>query len=662
MASVACETKQETVPDKPLDTLQDRRARQDVDALLENLPQMLDALASYQATQANTLAMVLDPAQQANLPTSSHEDLPAIRSLYAPSKMTPRWFDEQGELNADGVAWFASIKELDTAHGLFSTEFHRTHIEDALALSAPLKPWKPIALDEAQKDALTQWFEKHASSYEKDEDNARLLKALLETGAPLASLQADIDTRTQAYATQLTARHRADVLLSSALARYVRRMKLDNPVWSEDREWPEAMQLTSGTPKDARKAIKIARRHLLIEEALEPFFARKSTSREVLTAHEPPFEQYGRLMKAYKRYQAIVADGGWQPLPESVVKLKKGASSPDVKLIKARLRAESMWDGDDSESFDEALEKAITHYQHTHQIWEKGFMTKETWRSMNVPASRRLLRIRYSLERWRNMRIGPDDEYVFVNIPDFHGEVWGEGERKLRFKVVTGSARKEWNPRTRKHERPRATKLFSDTMEYVVFNPYWNVPKGIVEEEILPKLEEEPDYLETHNYEWHDLPSGNRVMRQTPGAHNALGLVKFLFPNDHNIYLHDTNQKGFFRYPIRAFSHGCMRVKEPMKLAEYLLRRDGKWRDGVIKKWTKPGGGEYWVKLDKPLPVHVEYVVVRVDDEGHAHFLADIYTMESKPMTKLSGKDRAYSILDSARAITTKKMIVAAQK
>lgn len=657
----ACDPKQETVPDKPLDTLQDRRARQDVEALLENLPDMLDALAMLQATKAHTLATALDPAQQGNLPVASHSDLPAVRSLYAPSGMTPRWFDAQGELGSDGVAWLASIKAVETSHGLFAAEFYLPQIDDALRLSSKPPAWKATTLTPNQREALTGWFEQNAARFEQDEDNARLLGALLETGAPLAHLQADIDTRTQSYTTQLSARHRADVLLSSALVHYVRRMKLNNPVWTEDRAWPEALQLTSETPKEARPEIKTARRHVLLEESLSEFFARTKAVRDVLNAHTPHFEQYGRLMTSYARYQKIVAEGGWLTLPETASGLKQGASSPDVALIKARLRAEGMWDGDDSETFGVALKEAIVHYQHTHQIWEKGFMTKETWRSMNVPASRRLLRIRYSLERWRNIRIGGDEEFVYVNIPDFHGEVWGDDERKLRFPVVTGSARKEWDKKKRKHVRPRATKLFSDTMEYVVFNPYWNVPKGIVEDEILPKLEEEPDYLETHNYEWHELSSGNRIMRQTPGKHNALGLVKFLFPNDHNIYLHDTNQKGFFSYPIRAFSHGCMRVEDPMKLAEYMLRRDGKWQDNAIKNWTKPGGGEVWVKLNKPLAVHVEYVVVRVDDEGHAHFLADIYDMESKPMTRIASKDRAYSILDSARSLTSAhKKIVAA--
>ena len=658
LAPLGCEGKQD--PHLSADeTLQDARARQDVDALEQRLPALLDALARREAGSHLALDPWLAPGSEAKLPARARATLPMLRALYAGDKgASSRWVQAEGDgLNDEATSWIAALQDVELTHGIFSEELLLEQIiADRDAAEVDIAPLS-VTLSEADHEALSVWFERYASRFDGDQDNARLLAELLAPKAPLHGLSRDLVAQTERYATKRAALERTELALSAALVLYAQRMKFNNPAWQRDREapWPpELAELPEGDPLAKRGVLK-ARGELLAVEALAPFFGHDISLSELLEGLAPPFEQYPRLIQAYARYQRIVEAGGWSPLPEQIVGLQRGASSPEVSAIKQRLRAEGMWRGDDSERFDEALERAVKHYQYTHQIWEKGSITAETWRSMNVPATRRLLRVRYALQRWRELRIGPDREYVYVNIPDFHGEMWSERERELRFKVVTGSAQKEWNPQRQRRERPRATKLFSDTMEYIVFNPYWNVPKGIVEEEILPKLEEEPEYLEENDYEWHDLDSGHRVMRQTPGTHNALGLVKFLFPNNHNIYLHDTNQKGFFAYPIRAFSHGCIRVQDPMELAEHLLKREGKWSEGAIASWTRPGAGEYWLKMEKPLPVHIEYVVARVDDEDHTHFLADIYDMEAKPMTALLGKQGAFDVLAMARSLAARE-------
>ena len=658
----SCETKQDKNPAAQTDTLLDKKARQDSDALVESLPSLLNDLAISRA-KGISLVSVLDPAKQDALPATSHTQLPILRTLYSKTENQYRWFEPAKKkapaLSSSGVAWVASLSELESTHGIFGEDLHLPAIQKHLSVLEQPVPRLDASLDAAQKQALVSWFEDNSQRFAQDQDNSRLLEALLEEGAPLSHLREPTAQLTAHYTDQQQSLAEGEVLLSAALVLYAERMRFNNKAWHrtkpvEKRELGPETNANSDEPDPSKEEpAEELTKEQLVTDALMPFFEEKKTIQELTMSLQPPYEQYGRLIQAYKRYQDIVEQGGWVALPESVIGLKRGSSSPAVVLLKERLRAEKMWDGDESEAFGPKLEKAVKHYQHTHQIWEKGFITKETWRSMNIPASRRLLRIRYSLERWRNIRVGSDSEYIYVNIPDFHAELWENEDLKLRFRVVTGSARKEWNQKDRKHERPRATKLFSDTMQYIVFNPYWNVPKGIVEEEILPKLEEEPEYLEENNYEWHELPSGNRVMRQTPGPHNALGLVKFLFPNDHNIYLHDTNQKGFFDYPIRAFSHGCIRVKEPMQLAEALLRRDGRWRDGMIEHYTKPGGGESWITLKKPLPVHIEYIVVRVDENGDPHFLADIYTMETLPMTRISSKSAAFTIAQSARSMVS---------
>jgi murein L,D-transpeptidase YcbB/YkuD len=252
--------------------------------------------------------------------------------------------------------------------------------------------------------------------------------------------------------------------------------------------------------------------------------------------------------------------------------------------------------------------------------------------SLNVPAIERWHQIRLSLQRWRETRVGPDEHYVHVNIPDFHAEVWRNGERDLRFRVVTGATRRKRDKKTKQVEYTHATPRFSATLQYIVFNPYWNVPPSIRRKELEPKLEENPDYYEEKNYEVVVDDNGYEFVRQKPGPKNALGKVKFLFPNPYSVYLHDTPDKHLFDHPFRAYSHGCVRIQDPMKFAHYLLDLDGRLSDEERREekleeyYAKDT--ETWFRLRKPLPIHLEYFVVRVDDEGHANFLADLYRLD----------------------------------
>ena len=253
--------------------------------------------------------------------------------------------------------------------------------------------------------------------------------------------------------------------------------------------------------------------------------------------------------------------------------------------------------------------------------------------SLNVPAIERWHQIRLALQRWRESRVGADKHYVHVNIPDFHAEVWEHGERKLRFKVVTGATRKKRNKKSKELEYIHATPRFSATLQYIVFNPYWNVPPSIRKKELQPKLEENPDYYEEKGYEVIVDDNGYEFVRQKPGPKNALGRVKFLFPNPYSVYLHDTPDKHLFDHPFRAYSHGCVRVQDPMKFAHYLLDLDGRLSDEERRKkkleeyYAKDT--ETWFRLRQSLPIHLEYFVVRVDDDGHANFLADLYRLDS---------------------------------
>jgi murein L,D-transpeptidase YcbB/YkuD len=271
---------------------------------------------------------------------------------------------------------------------------------------------------------------------------------------------------------------------------------------------------------------------------------------------------------------------------------------------------------------------------------------------LNKPATQRWNQIRLALQRWRESNIGADSHYVHVNIPDFHAEVWRDGDRKLRIRAIVGQSTKKKNEETGEVRYPRATPSFSDELEYLVLNPYWNVPESIRKNELKPRLEENPDYYEEEGFEVVVDDNGYKFVRQKPGPKNALGKVKFLFPNSHSVYMHDTPTKSLFDKPRRAYSHGCIRLQKPMELMHYLLDLDGRWtgekRKKQLEEWFAKDT-EKWLSLKQSLPVHLEYYVVRVDDEGHANFLSDLYGKDAPRMEgiekRLSGYPDGYDLV-----------------
>ena len=181
------------------------------------------------------------------------------------------------------------------------------------------------------------------------------------------------------------------------------------------------------------------------------------------------------------------------------------------------------------------------------------------------------------------------------------------------------------------------TVIFSDELRYVVFSPYWNVPRSIVRNEILPKMNRDPGYLGRMNMERTGTEGGLPVIRQRPGGANALGKVKFLFPNPYNIYLHDSPAKSLFDQTQRAFSHGCIRVSEPFELARYLLKDQPQWTDAAIRK-AMNRGSEKWVTLEKKVPVFIYYLTAWVDEAGRVQFRDDIYGHDARMAAHLFGK------------------------
>jgi murein L,D-transpeptidase YcbB/YkuD len=209
---------------------------------------------------------------------------------------------------------------------------------------------------------------------------------------------------------------------------------------------------------------------------------------------------------------------------------------------------------------------------------------------------------------------------MFVNIPQFKLVAMEKDSIVLSCNVVVGKATNK-------------TVIFRGDMKYVVFSPYWNVPQSIINKEILPAMKRNPNYLAKHNMEY----NGGKI-RQKPGPDNSLGLVKFLFPNSFNIYLHDTPSKSLFKEDKRAFSHGCIRVSEPFELAKYLLRHDPSWTPEKIKG-AMDSGKEQYVSLKNTVPVYLVYFTAFVDSKGKLNFRDDIYNRDQELKEMLFAKN-----------------------
>jgi len=213
--------------------------------------------------------------------------------------------------------------------------------------------------------------------------------------------------------------------------------------------------------------------------------------------------------------------------------------------------------------------------------------------------------------RWISPDIIKSKELIVINIPAYRLSYFKEGKLELAMKVVVG---KDMNQ----------TVVFSGEMKYIVFRPYWNLPRSIIKKEIKPAMAKNKNYLSEHNMEWN---GGN--IRQKPGPKNSLGLVKFLFPNTNDIYLHDTPSKSLFNEEKRAFSHGCIRVAKPRQLANIIMKDDKNWSPEKIDA-AMDNGTEKWYTLKNTIPVYIGYFTAWVDNEGDIHFYDDVYSRDQR--------------------------------
>lgn len=396
------------------------------------------------------------------------------------------------------------------------------------------------------------------------------------------------------------------------------------------REWLEPWRMAGISGSEPIDVDDIRRREdTLLRDRIRDFLERLPDGgfADKLASLPPDHEQYRKLRTAFGRYLQIAENDGWNTQPVRRT-YEEGDSGADIVLLRQRLVVEGFLPvaeaNVESDTFDAELREALLEFQESSQIPETGETDSDTRDAFNTEPGDRLATIALTMQEWREIRSRRDfnNYHIQVNIPSFYGEVLDHGEVIYRYRVVVGRNTSSWSDSTTE------TPEFSDRLERMVFNPFWHLPSSIVENEVIPALSGESDYLARHNYEVRK--NGSRIfIKQLPGAGNALGQVKFLFPNQFAIYMHDTPTKHLFSRVRRSFSHGCMRVHEPLKLAELLIQRDRQWPDRQIERFVasalRDEGQDTVFHLDSPVPVHIVYLLSRVDEHGHVEFFDDVY-------------------------------------
>ncbi len=601
------------------------------DVVRDDVPKWLEYAANSRAESASLKRELARPV--AELQSLNLQHVTTMRALYGVREHRPIWVDlttsGPARLSAAGTALREALAAAHAEHGFYDDQLHRETLGQLFgaAEGGERGTFEDVRFEAAELKLVQEWADGNPDATPEE-----LAMALGEADGPTPRLAAMIGKRVDELRGDSRERVRLDLYLTDALVEYGMQMKWNNPAWHEGVEWPEHLQAPETDTRLGWQDLRKARRDLLAMRTMQPVFSAPGEVDALLATLQPRMEQYERLKGAFVEYAKIVADGGWEKLPEDAGGLKLGDEGEGVAALKRRLRAEGYWKGDDGPRFTESLVEALEDYQRTHQLWEKGVLSRETKASLDVSAERRLAQIRVALQRWRDSAIADDEHYVFVNIPDFHVEVWKDGERKMRFKSVVGATTHERDPDSGAFEYVHRTPTLTSQIEHVVLNPYWWVPRDIATNELEPQIEKNPFWLKENGYEYAANDRGEATLRQRPGPNNALGKVKINFPNDHQVYMHDTPEKNLFRWPARAFSHGCIRLENPMEFAKYLLEADGQWDqdkvDGLLE-----AGAEKWLTLSNPVPVHVEYYVVRVDDLGRANFLADLYREDARLMS-----------------------------
>lgn len=353
-------------------------------------------------------------------------------------------------------------------------------------------------------------------------------------------------------------------------------------------------------------------------------FTRDTLGKDAASNY-PGHAQYEKLQTALERLYEVQKEGGWPKIVAAQKFYLKGQNAPAIKQIKERLRMSGDFNSKDTSNiFTEELVTAIQKVQHRFGYKQNGVVDALLIKQLNIPVEQRIQQVLLNMQRFKSNSAASNGTILIVNIPEYKLHVYEGAEHVFDMDIVVGSEKNQ-------------TITFNDEMTNIVFSPYWNVPPSIVANEMLPAMKRNKNYLRNNGYEITGYENGLPVIRQKPGSNNSLGQVKFVFPNEYGIYLHDTPAKGLFDYPKRTFSHGCIRLAEPEKLAAYLLRNVPGWTNEKIKK-AMNSGKEQWVKLPIPVSVSLCYYTAWIDNEGLLQLRQDIYGLDKKSANNVASR------------------------
>lgn len=517
-------------------------------------------------------------------------------------------------------------------HGSKYEPVHLAEIEDLAQKIEQQKKLPEFSWQDEDHAVLLANLKKNGFSVDKGEDAQMTLVAMLkgkDCGKILPRYCEYVQNLKDMSSEALQVSQRLDALLTCDLVGWAGELRLNYP--KNDYKFDRFRKFVSD------KEIVSIRKKIFVQELAEKG-VEKSFKRIA-----PPDPQYEMLKQARKLYVDAVDSGGW-PVVEAPAKLgepKLDKTYDYVPALRKRLKAEGYPIEDlDSSVLDKELVDAIVLYRDVHQLSPKKTVDNVLFKNMAVSPEDRLGMIDLAMQHYREEAIGSLNYYVKVNVPDFYVEVWKDRQRQARHKIVVGNDKVQKDPVTKKVVpdpetlyplHPNRTPLQTSKINEIIYQPYWNVPARIRIEELEPKLAENPNYYAEHNYEEVNVDDPKLYyVRELPNPKNSLGKVKFMFPNPHNTYLHDTPAKAVFGNPVRAYSHGCMRVHKPLELAEVLLKNDGQWDAQKVNRILNANPPEQvTIELNHPVDVDVVYINARVDDSGVVAFLSDVYQYDA---------------------------------
>ncbi len=383
---------------------------------------------------------------------------------------------------------------------------------------------------------------------------------------------------------------------------------------------------------------------------------------------DPPHPEYRRLARELAQYRQIAATGGWPRVPDGpTIHPGDAIAASRLYSLEERLSTEGYPPPREDGAADARQRRVSTSvaparyggriadalrvFQQHHGITPDGILGRATMQELNIPATVRVRQIALNMERWRWLPTDLGNPHIRVNVAGFDLGVYEDDRQVMQMAVIVG--KEGWG-----------TPFFSDKLQYIILNPYWNVPPSIAVDDILPKVKSDPSYLSRNEFElagggaphedavdWSQISATNLPFRfrQRPGPANPLGRIKFMFPNQFNVYLHDTPSKALFRRTDRAFSHGCIRIEKPFELATYLLRSRPEWSSDHIRAAIDSLRNQR-VNLPAPVPVYILYWTASVDDLDQINFYQDIYGVDAKLEGALRRRGPEGLMVDGERA------------